>query len=110
MTEACDKVTQETNPNVPTLIANANMSQSNVVGVGVGVGVGIGLGLALSLDGVMCCMVVWVWVRCGAVWCGVPKALLPKGNGRDGLVQAKMQAGRVVCLSADCVWCVAHMW
>ena len=48
--------------------------------------------------------VVWygmVW--CGVVWCGgVPKALLPKGNGRDGLAHGKIQAGRAVCLSVRC--------
>ena len=31
---------------------------------------------------------------------GVPKALLPNGNGRDGLTHGKIQAGRAVCLNA----------
>ena len=37
-----------------------------------------------------------VW--CGVVWCGVPKALLPEGNGRDvyPLVQVN---GRAVCVA-----------
>ena len=49
--------------------------------------------------GVVWCGVVWcgvVWcgvVWCGVVWCGVPKALLPKGNGQDGLAHGEMQAG-----------------
>ena len=53
----------------------------------------------------------WVWgVVWGAVgWGGVPKALLPNGNGRDGLAQRKMYAGRAVCLHAR-VWCVVHLW
>ena len=35
----------------------------------------------------------------GMIWCGVPKALLPEGNGRDvyPLVQVN---GSAVCLSA----------
>ena len=55
------------------------------------------------------CGVVW----CGVVWCGVvgvPKALLPKDNGRDGLVRGNMQAGRDVCLNTRRVSCVVHLW
>ena len=63
--------------------------------------------------GVVWCGVVWcgvVWcgvVWCGVVWCDVPKAVLPKGNSRDGLALRKMQAGRAVCLSTCCVVCCA---
>ena len=48
--------------------------------------------------------VVWCGAVCrGAVHCVVPKALVPNGNGRDGLAHRKMEAGRAVCLSARCV-------
>ena len=36
------------------------------------------------------------------VWCGVPKSLLPKGNGRDVYPRVHVN-GRAVCLSARCV-------
>ena len=49
------------------------------------------------------CGVLHVW--CGVMWCGVPKALSAKGNGRDGLAHGKMQAGRAVCLGALSVVC-----
>ena len=49
-----------------------------------------------------CCARSTDVVRCGAVWCGVPKALLPEGNGRD--VYPRVQVNRrAVCLSALCV-------
>ena len=61
--------------------------------------------------GVVSCGVAWrgvAWRRvvwCGVVWrgvawYGVPKALLPKGNGWDGLACGKLQAGRTMCISA----------
>ena len=37
---------------------------------------------------------------CGVVWCGVPKVLLRKGNGWDGLACGKMQAWRAACVKA----------
>ena len=36
--------------------------------------------------------------RCGVVWCGVPKALLPQGNGRDVYPRVKVN-GRAVCVA-----------
>ena len=40
---------------------------------------------------------------CGVVWCGVPKALLPEGNGRDVYPRVQVN-GRAVCLArASCV-------
>ena len=36
------------------------------------------------------------------MWCGVPKALLPEGNGRDVYPRVHVN-GRAVCLSARCV-------
>ena len=38
----------------------------------------------------------------GVVWCGVPKALLPQGNGLDVYPRVQVN-GRAVCLSARCV-------
>ena len=47
--------------------------------------------------------VVWGGaVRRGVAWCGVPKALLPEGNGRDVYPRVQVN-GRAVCLSARCV-------
>ena len=47
--------------------------------------------------------VVWCGVvRCGVVWGGVPKALLPEGNGREVYPRVQVN-GRAVCLSARCV-------
>ena len=43
------------------------------------------------------------------MWCGVPKALLPKGNGQNGLPRTGMQAGRAVCLYAHCVFGVCPL-
>ena len=37
-----------------------------------------------------------------AAWCGVLKALLPEGNGRDVYPRVQVN-GRAVCLSARCV-------
>ena len=52
---------------------------------------------------VSCCVVLCCVVLCGALlWCGVPKALLPEGNGRDVYPQVQVN-GRAVCLSACCV-------
>ena len=67
---------------------------------------------------VLCCdRVVWrCYVLCGAggvwwcvvvrdaVWCCVPKAKLPKGNGRGGLAHGKMTPRRAVCLNVCCVF------
>ena len=63
--------------------------------------------------GAVQCGVVWFVVWCDVVWpgsawrggaarrgvvrCGVPKALLPNGNGQDGLARGNMQAGRALC-------------
>ena len=49
-----------------------------------------------------------VWVRgcvevCECVCLSVFKALLPDGNGQEGLTHKKMQAQRGVCLSAHSV-------
>ena len=68
--------------------------------------------------GVVWCGVVWcgvVWcgvVWCGVVWCGVvcQRCCYQKAMARIALQKKKMQAGRAVCLSAPCVWCVAHLW
>ena len=55
--------------------------------------------------GVVWCGVVWCGVGwCGVGWCGVLKALLPSGNGRNGLAHGKMQAWRAVCLSKLVTW------
>ena len=44
-------------------------------------------------------------VRCSAVRCGLPKALLPKGNGRDVLLMGiAKRAGACAC--ACSMWCV----
>ena len=53
----------------------------------------------------MVCGVVWGRGgagRGGAGWCGVPKALLPEGNGRDVYPRVQVN-GRAVCLSVRCV-------
>ena len=43
---------------------------------------------------------------CDVVWCDVPKALLPKGNGQDVSPQVQVN-GRAVCVAcALCVVCV----
>ena len=39
---------------------------------------------------------------CCVVWCGVPEALLPEGNGRDVYPRVQVN-GRAVCLSVRCV-------
>ena len=54
------------------------------------------------------CVPLGMWdVRwCSVVWCGVPKALLPKGNGRDVYPRVQVN-GRAVCVArALCVVCV----
>ena len=43
---------------------------------------------------------------CGVVWCA--EGAVTKGNGQDALAHGKMQAGRAVCLSARCVWCIVQ--
>ena len=40
----------------------------------------------------------------GVVWCGVPKALLPEGNGRDVYPRVQVN-GRAVCVA--CALCVS---
>ena len=51
---------------------------------------------------VLCCVVLCCVVLCCVVCCGVPKALLPEGNGRDVYPRVQVN-GRAVCLSARCV-------
>ena len=47
-----------------------------------------------------------VGVCCGVVWCGVPKALLPEGKGRNVYPRVRVN-GRAVCVAcALCVVCV----
>ena len=49
-------------------------------------------------------------MACGAVWRGVPKALLPEGNGRDVYPWVQVN-GRAVCIEhAPCVsvWLTAE--
>ena len=59
--------------------------------------------------GVVWCGVVWcgvVW--CGVAWRGVPKALLPKGKGRDVYPRVKVNGlGCVCCVRAVCKCVVA---
>ena len=45
---------------------------------------------------------------CGVVWCGVPKALLPKGKGRDVYPRVQVNGlGCVCCVRAVCKCVVA---
>ena len=56
--------------------------------------------------GVVWCGVVWcgvVWL----VWCGVPKALLPNGNGRDALHTCNAKREGCVSERMLCVVCCA---
>ena len=52
--------------------------------------------------GSMVCAVCCGVVCCVLAWRGVPKALLPKGNGQDVYPRVQIN-GRAVCLSARCV-------
>ena len=47
-------------------------------------------------------------VGLGVVWCGVPKALLPKGKGRDVYPRVQVNGlGCVCCVRAVCKCVVA---
>ena len=51
---------------------------------------------------------LWGLPAGGVVWCGVPKALLPKGKGRDVYPRVKVNGlGCVCCVRAVCKCVVA---
>ena len=50
--------------------------------------------------------------RRGVVWCGVPKAMLEEGNGRDLHPRVQVYGGAVCVARATCVrvWLQAYKW
>ena len=58
--------------------------------------------VALCCVALRCVALYCVVLRCVVLCCGVPKALLPEGNGRDVYPRVQVN-GRAVCQSACCV-------